>query len=77
MLEFHDIEEMLDGTGIEFRCGRVDEVDPEAQSIRLADTSRVRYDILICALGSAAAAAAAATWSIGSSPRPVVATSTH
>ncbi|OBG20748.1 pyridine nucleotide-disulfide oxidoreductase [Mycolicibacterium celeriflavum] len=48
------ISDRLAGTGVEFVQGWVTGIDAEAQTIRVDDTTTLRYDTLVYALGSVA-----------------------
>jgi NADH dehydrogenase FAD-containing subunit len=49
-----DIPELLDGIGVGFVRGRVREIDPEANTVRLDDQRLMHYDKLVYALGGVA-----------------------
>jgi NADH:quinone reductase (non-electrogenic) len=48
------IPEQLDGTGVDFVQGWVTGLDADARTVRIDDSSTLRYDTLIFALGSVA-----------------------
>ncbi|NEW39931.1 FAD-dependent oxidoreductase [Nocardia cyriacigeorgica] len=49
-----DIPELLDSIGVGFIRGRVREIDPEANTVRLDDQRLLQYDKLVYALGGVA-----------------------
>ncbi|MFE3445957.1 NAD(P)/FAD-dependent oxidoreductase [Nocardia sp. NPDC059180] len=49
-----DIPELLESIGVGFIRGRVREIDPEANTVRLDDQRLLRYDHLVYALGGVA-----------------------
>lgn len=48
-----DIPQLLDSIGVGFIRGRVEAIDPEANTVRLADQRLLHYDRLVYALGGA------------------------
>ncbi|NUT98021.1 MAG: FAD-dependent oxidoreductase, partial [Saccharothrix sp.] len=49
----HRIPEMVEGTGITFVQGTATALDPDGRTVTLADGTRLDYDTLVYALGSA------------------------
>ncbi|WP_228824890.1 FAD-dependent oxidoreductase [Nocardia cyriacigeorgica] len=47
------IPQLLDSIGVGFIRGRVDAIDPDANTVRLADQRLLHYDHLVYALGGA------------------------